>query len=175
MFEEYTGKISSMIPVDEQGNPITIATPNDDENSFNVLVNVQFFNLRTDTDYQYLLEADNGIDIQTMYGDKLSKEIADAQLKATVGSVRLNSDSITTNVKVSEFGYTAFAYLRLNNIPIQPNHARTFKIKMSISSLDEEFKSLHTAETFISLPENSYREGLPFPKPVNPFEEIHNS
>ena len=167
MFEEYAGQISSLVAVDDFGNPTQFAEINTFSNSFNVKINVQFFNLIPNVNYSYLLEVDAAINITGEANVPKNQKIGDVQLKAKSGYIGLKPENTVESAKVSRNGYNASAVLNIDDVPIYQNHPLTFKIKMTFGALvDNQNVDWQIFSTFISLPENAFREGLPIPRNI---------
>ena len=178
MFEEYEGKISSMVVVDELGNPTSMATVNDVLNAFNVKINVQFFNLIPDVPYRYLLEVDAATILdknESISAEMPEHSIVDSQLKAKTGTIVLNSSNLSQNTKISKNGYLASTTLNIDDIPIFRDAPETYKVKIHFKALTN--KPQHTwqeSETFVSIPGNAYRPGLGMPHVVPAFPSDQN-
>lgn len=181
---EYTGKISSVTIIDPNGNPTNQVTLNPQENSFTVIANIQFFNLLPDTTYQYLLEVDRALDSSTApdgYKQTIKDHggtigINDLQMGATAQIIELNKKNLKENSRVSNNGYAASTTAQINHIPIRMyDNYRTCKIKVSFLPVGTTSKEdIQIFETFISLPQNAYRPGLPIPDLKESYPDINS-
>ncbi|TVV34648.1 hypothetical protein FO436_08695 [Weissella cibaria] len=171
--EEYVGQISSIVTVDKSGNPILVAAPNPGVNSFDLRLNVQFFNIIPNINYHYQLEVATAADLRGEPYVTNDQKITDVKLRAVAGEFELTLEpgELDNSAKVSENGYTFQTVLAIDDIPIQKDHPRTLKVIITFGELADgqpvdwrAFNTFNDFSTFISLPENAFREGLPMPR-----------
>lgn len=134
------------------------------------------------TAYQYLLEVDrafNDSNAPDDYKQEMKKHggtigIHDLQMGATSQIIELNKENLKESSLVSNSGYAASTTVQINRIPIRMNdNYRTCKVKVSFLPVGTTSKEdIQIFETFISIPENAYRPGLPIPDQKESYPDI---